>query len=82
VNLAPDALRNTKLQTLKPNSQNILGHFLGQFYDILHTDANVLIHKTSYDNFTTKILPPLFRCLMTIEISDISNTTKLLFIDS
>jgi len=38
-----------------PNSQNILG----QFYDILHTHANVLIHKTSYDNFTTKILRSL-----------------------
>jgi len=44
----------------RPNSQNILG----QFYDILHTHANVLIHKTSYDNFTTKILRSLFRCLM------------------
>jgi len=29
---------------------------LGQFHDILHTYANVLIHKTFYDNFTTKIL--------------------------
>jgi len=38
--------------------------FLRQFYDILHTYANVLIHETSYDNFTTKILRSLFRCLM------------------
>ena len=37
--------------------------FLWQFYDILHTHANVLIHKTSYDNFTTKVLRSLFRCL-------------------
>ena len=29
---------------------------LEQFYDILLTHANVLIHKTSYDNFTTKVL--------------------------
>jgi len=37
---------------------------LRQFYDILHTNANVLIHKTSYDNFMTKILRSLIRCLM------------------
>jgi len=36
---------------------------------------NVLIYKTSYDNFTTKMLRPLFRCLMTIEISD-SNSVQ------
>jgi len=41
---------------------------LWQFYDILHTYANVLIHKTSYDNFMTKILRSLFRCLMTFQI--------------
>jgi len=40
---------------------------LGQFYDILHTNANVLIRETSYDNFTTKILRSLFRCLMTFQ---------------
>jgi len=43
---------------------------LGQFYDILHTHANVLIHKTSDDNFTTKVLRSLFRCLMTSNLYD------------
>ena len=38
---------------------------LRQFYDILHTHANVLIQKSSYDNFTTEILRLLFRCFMT-----------------
>jgi len=41
---------------------------LRQFYDILHTYANVLLHKTSSDNFTTKTLRSLFRCLMTFQI--------------
>jgi len=45
-----------------------LGTFLQQFYDILHTYANVLIHKTSYDDFATKILRSLFRCLTTFQI--------------
>jgi len=39
-----------------------------QFYKILHTYANVLIHKTSCDNFTTNILRSLFGCLMTFQI--------------
>jgi len=42
--------------------------FLRQFYDILHTYANVLIHKTFYDNFATKILQSLFKCLTTFQI--------------
>jgi len=42
--------------------------FLRQFYDILQTYANVLIHKTSYDNFTTKISRSLFRCFTTFQI--------------
>jgi len=58
----PDALATHGYVLWKQggNSQNILG----QFYDILHAHANVLIHKTSYDNFTTKILRSFFRCLM------------------
>jgi len=39
-----------------------------KFYDILHTYTNVLIHETSYNNFTTDILRSLFRYLMTFQI--------------
>jgi len=49
----------TQFWDLGLNSQNMT--FLRQFYDILHTYANVLIHKTSYDNFTTKIFLGVLR---------------------
>jgi len=61
----------------EPNSQNILGQFYNNFMTFctcMQAYYNVLIHKTSYDNFMTKILRPFFRCLMTIEISDSTTT--------
>jgi len=56
---------------------------LQQFYDILHTYANVLIHKTSYGNFTTKILRSLLRVLWHSKLynSNIIQQEKLPCID-
>ena len=70
-------------QNLRPYSQNMT--ILRQFHAILHTYANVLIHKTSYNNFTIKILHHFLGVLWHSKLyqydSNIIQEEKLLCID-